>query len=81
MMKIFRVFMFVSIFVLFLMAYSAWPGSKSIFVIFSFSFSALLYFAIKSYLSAGYLFLASALWIGYWLKLSPGVRLVVASKI
>ena len=62
--------MFVSIFVLFLMAYSAWPGSKSIFVIFSFSFSALLYFAIKSYLSAGYLFLASALWIGYWLKLS-----------
>ena len=47
-----------------------WPGSSYTYLIFSASFTALLYFALKYRVSSGYVFFVAALWIGYWLKLS-----------
>ena len=54
----------------FLASYFAWPGSKITYVIFSISFTLLLYLSLKRRPSVGYLFLTIALWIGFWLKLS-----------
>ena len=55
---------------LFFMTYVVWPGSKKVYLMFTVSFMLLLYFSIKHQPSAGYVFLAFALWIGFWLKLS-----------
>lgn len=54
----------------FLAAGFMWPGSNYSYLVFSASFTALLIFALKSRLTAGYVFFVVALWIGYWLKLS-----------
>ena len=57
----------------FLAAGYMWPGSRYTYLIFSASFTALLYFALKYRVSSGYVFFVAALWIGYWLKLSMHV--------
>ena len=55
---------------IFISTYICWPGSKNKYLIFSISFSLLLYFSLKRRPSVGYVFLAVVLWIGFWLKLS-----------
>jgi len=52
-----------------------WSGSSSAYLAFSFTFVGLAYFALKKCVSAGFVILSGAMFIGYWLKLSIHVIL------
>ncbi len=47
-----------------------WPGSFPSYVLLSLAFNWLLFDALKKKYSAGYVFLALVMWIGFWLKFS-----------
>lgn len=47
-----------------------WPGSFPSYVLLSLAFNWLLFDALKKQYSAGYVFLALVMWIGFWLKFS-----------
>lgn len=47
-----------------------WPGSFPSYVLLSLAFNWLLFDALKKQYSAGYVFLAVVMWIGFWLKFS-----------
>ena len=70
MLKLTKISFILLVFAIFVTTLIAWPGSKLAYSIFSAVFTLLLYSALKARVSAGYVFLAIALWIGYWLKLS-----------
>lgn len=47
-----------------------WPGSFASYALLSLAFNWLFFDAIRKQYSAGYLFLAAVMWIGFWLKFS-----------
>lgn len=57
-------------FVLFVMGASEYPGSKSIYTIFSLIFTVLLLSGFYRQDAYGYLFLVVFLWLGFWFKLT-----------
>lgn len=56
--------------ILFVATAIKWPGSFPTYVLLSLAFNWLLFDALKKQHSAGYVFLALVMWIGFWLKFS-----------
>ena len=56
--------------ILFVATVIKWPGSFPTYVLLSLAFNWLLFDALKKQYSAGYVFLALVMWIGFWLKFS-----------
>lgn len=63
-------FIGITVAILFVATAITWPGSFSSYVLLSLAFNWLLFDALKKQYSAGYVFLALVMWIGFWLKFS-----------